>query len=98
MIELPVGPRGRDAEAGMDQDHGGVLQGGKKIEWLNDFAAARGQGRFVLQKKWNIGPERRGGQLQLAGIERVRKNFVQGEEGGRAEAGRGGEECRSRGP
>src|SRR5207245_8494223 len=63
--QLPIRPGRGNAEAGMDQQKRGATQGRECRQGNNFLAAPGGERRLGLQKKWNVGAERRRDRLQL---------------------------------
>ena len=81
--EILISPRRRNAESGMNQQHGLAAQRREKIQRLDFFAATGGKRRLVLEEKRHVRAERRGEFIQLRGGKRLAKQFVQREQRGR---------------
>ena len=61
----------------MDEKQGCAAQRREEIERQNALAPPRGHDRFLLQKKWNVGAERRRQGLQLNHGQRSAEQLVQ---------------------
>ena len=52
--QLLIGPGGRDAEAGMDEEEGRAFEERKEIQRLDFLATASGQRWLGLEKEWDV--------------------------------------------
>jgi len=78
--EVLIGPRGGNAEAGMDEQERLAAQRGKVFERPDFFAASGGQRGLVLEKKRGVRAERRCNFMELFRRKRHAEKFVEREE------------------
>src|SRR5882724_2972612 len=80
--QVLIGPRGGNAEAGMDQQKRRAAQRGKWFAGNQLLAPSRGERGKVLQEEWNVRTERRRQRVKPVARQRAAEKFVQRQQGG----------------